>query len=429
MEDGWDNYTDTSLDIEGRHSNDDDDGDDSFVPDSLRAFLKAADQKLEDDLAGLLSPPAKKEEAENDDEDNKEEEENSLVCDDLGQGTENSRKYVLTRTAAKDQKKQEEQERRHDVLLDIIHPSANVTESHVKRIAMEGVDSTEVSYRTNTSLINSDASSSLLIVSKNLPIPSPMIGSNRSILSGTTGGSIEVAYSPSPSTNKKVGRKLQMELDREAQRSSLSPSSLLSSSNNIKNNNVNVIADDSNVGVKEQEQNKEKLQLEKQLRLKELQSKGVERKKKLKELEDSRRNSLTNSTGKVIGNGSNQNAIANGDGKNNNNSSLPMKQQHEETLRTEKTKNKCYKGIPDKVATTTTKSVTSANNKGNNKTNQDNYITDTPRSTPSIAAIAATNQGATIVATDAASGNNLMDVLVAQDHAIFSLLPASFGLF
>jgi len=85
MEDGWDNNdVDVNIDDEdgGSGDNNEDDEDDSFVPDSLRAFFKAADQQLEEDLAGLLSPPTKKIGLNNKDE--VDDEDDNEGNDDLG---------------------------------------------------------------------------------------------------------------------------------------------------------------------------------------------------------------------------------------------------------------------------------------------------------------------------------------------------------
>ena len=457
-----DNDVDVNIDDEdggsadNNDTNDEDDEDDSFVPDSLRAFFKAADQQLEDDLAGLLSPPTNKTGL-NNSKDEVDDEDDNEGNDDLEREIENARKRDLARIAAtKEQKQEREQEnllqdqdqhqhqhqreaerKRQEaeeeeieieveaavedelkspaishVLLDIIHPSADVTESHVKRIAMEGIESSvEASLRSNTSssLKPPDASSMLLINSNNAPIPSPIIGGSNSnntdataiILSGTTGGdgddnkNIDGAfYSPSPPTNKKVGRKLQMELDREAQRASLSPSSsvLLLSSGDIKNNNESVTVDDSNDNVGQQQQQqqqleeqtkKQKLLLEKQHRLKELQSKSVERRKKLQEFEDVKRDSLVNTgDGKGLGNGisiDDEKKMTNGDETTDNNEGISAV----ETI------------------TITTKSIsTPAKSKGNSHKHEIN-TTETPQSTPSKAAATAAIQAAAVVVTAA----------------------------
>jgi hypothetical protein len=438
MEDGWGNNDfDVNIDDEdgGSGDNNDNDEDDSFVPESLRAFFKAADQKLEDDLAGLLSPSTKKIGLNNKDEvDDVDDNEGN---DDLEREIENARKRDLARIAAtkekeqererknllqgQDQRQREAEKKRQEaeaavedelkspavshVLLDIIHPSADVTESHIKRIAMEGVESSaEASLRSNTSSsIKPPDASSMFINSNNAPIPSPIIGGSNSnntdaaaiILSGTTGGDGDdnnnnfdgVYYSPSPPTNKKVGRKLQMELDREAQRASLSPSSsvlLLSSGDNI------LTVDDNNDNVEQQQQQleeetkKQKLLLEKQQRLKELQSKSVERRKKLQEFEDVKRNSLVN-TGdrKGIGNG-----ISIDDEKKNTNG--------DETTDIKEGMISAVEAI-----TITTKSIsTPAKNKGNSHKHEIN-ITETPQSTPSKAAATAAIQAAAVVVTAA----------------------------
>lgn len=111
----------------------------------------------------------------------------------------------------------------HSALLDVIHPSANVTESHLKRIAMEGADDDD----------ENDRSIPVCLPDMSLPIPSPIVdrstvdanatNTNNLILTTTmttneSGGAGD--FSPSPTTTK-IGRKLQMEFNREAHRASL----------------------------------------------------------------------------------------------------------------------------------------------------------------------------------------------------------------
>ena len=483
MEDGWDNDNDADVNLddkdggssgEDNNDNDNDDDDDSFVPDSLRAFFKAADQKLEDGLAGLLSPPTKMTGL-NNNKDEVDDEDDNEGNDDLERDMENARKRDLARIAATKEHEQEQEQKnmlqdqdqdqdqrqreaekkcqeeeieaeaavedededelKSPVLLDIIHPSADVTESHVRRIAMEGVESSvEASHRSNTSSsIKPPDASSMLINRNNAPIPSPIIGgggggggnnSNNTaaaaiILSGTTGGEDDYDndnnidgsyYSPSPPTNKKVGRKLQMELDREAQRASLSPppSSLLlllsSGDNIIKNNNESVTVDDNIDNAKQQRRQqeeeeqhqqqqqqqeeqtkKQKLLLEKQQRLKELQSKSVERRKKLQEFEDVKRNSLVNTgDGKGIGNG-----ISIDDEKKITNSNDETTDINEEMI-----------SAVEAIKTITTKCIisTPAKKKVNSHKHEIN-ITETFQSTPSKAAATAAIQAAAVVVT------------------------------
>eukprot|EP00536_Pseudo-nitzschia_multiseries_P010823 jgi/Psemu1/27141/gm1.27141_g len=109
-------------------------------------------------------------------------------------------------------------------LLDIINPLADVTESHLKRIAMEGADCfiEEGSENDEADLLPLVTNT---INTPMLPVPSPM-------MDGTNVGAVANADSmiltntiiasedqcPSPPAAK---RKLQMELDREANRASL----------------------------------------------------------------------------------------------------------------------------------------------------------------------------------------------------------------
>ncbi len=291
-----------------------DDGDESdesyesYVPDSLRDFLKAADKQLEADLS-FLSPPAPKNVLKDigsshiveDDED----EGNAILANDLEREMNLARQKDLERQAAMKQEEEDRKEREqtqmdqmdivrerkkqlsvekaaraeaamvldddddddddNDIddednvcspLLDICNPSADVTKSHLKRIAMEGADDGAIKDEE-------EAEEHLASMVSNQHLPSPTIHNDMALVANGPSS----AFSPSPS---KVGRKLQMELDAEAHRASLS-----------KQNNVSV-----DHSAQSALQEKQKSVQEKQQRLKELQSRSIERKRRLKALDD-----------------------------------------------------------------------------------------------------------------------------------------------
>ena len=332
-------------------NDDDDDDDDSFVPDSLREFLAAADQKLDDDLAGfLISPPAKTTILNDDDDDSVDDCNNNSTTAannniNMQQSNTKKKRNEVQCENSKDEDDNDHDDKlvnplrslQHDTdnnddLLDILHPSADVTESHVKRIAMEGVDESteEENVKLLRSSILSESASESASASASLfavpPIPlSPMIHSgntnttnmNTKILSGLAAGdSVDLPSSSSLLlANKKVGRKLQMELDREAQRSSLlspapTPAVVLLSSTENNNNDDDDNSTHNTTGIvtstrkkdniittivdNDSHNTKQKILAVKQNRLKELKTKCTERRSKIQEYDElkERRKSL-----------------------------------------------------------------------------------------------------------------------------------------
>ena len=150
-------------------------------------------------------------------------------------------------------------------LLDIVNPSADVSESHVKRIAMEGADHMEEQ--------EEEALQPLVPMATTPHLPSPTIDSGMAELAKRGKG-----FSPSPA---KVGRKLQMELDAEAHRASLQTPNSTNKKNNENNKSIDRSIGSAKVALKE----KQKSIREKQERLKQLESRSVERKRRLQTLD------------------------------------------------------------------------------------------------------------------------------------------------
>ena len=324
----------------------DDDDDESYVPDSLRDFLKAADEKLEADLSFLSPPEPSAMLIVNDDDNDGDDVGHTILRNNLEREMEKARQKDMERAAAMEQerKNQAERERKKidqerleeereqkrlkemqaeklatatsmeddeddedpntsaSPLLNIIHPSADVSESHVKRIAMEGADQDssdeEEGLQPLVAMVEGKSTEP--------PAPSPMIDKG-AVAKGNEGRVSAV----SPSLATKVGRKLEMELDAEAQRSSLLSSSALPSPSPSQkreehNNNSNILStqlaeggngpdnmeidnsntDDINTSLHESLEEKQKSIREKQQRLSELQIQSAERRRRIKEFDD-----------------------------------------------------------------------------------------------------------------------------------------------
>ena len=356
---------------------DDDDDDESYVPDSLRDFLKAADKKLEEDLAGfLLSPPeelrsnvpirigeeddtegdamgnsilaqdlkremerakqqqqqqrdlekaaaaaaameqarelAEQKEIESENQKERERERMKIEQDELQSEQkkqklleeEESNNHTTTNNNNNKKKKNDDEDNYQEdddptmpsPLLDMIHPSADVSNSHLKKIAMEGADQEES--------VGEDGAQALQPLVA-MVVESPMMigggGGGTNTNTNTTSNHDErsngSAFLPSPLPSTKVGRKLQMELDavqtlkREelntnADEMDIENNSTSNSTSSSRNSSSNDNNNDLNVSFQESLDEKRKSMDEKKQRLQELKARSMERRTRLKEIEE-----------------------------------------------------------------------------------------------------------------------------------------------